>query len=324
MASSNMYRLEPIPGAGLGMVATAFIPRGTQILAEPPLFTLSADFSNPTQLTAAIEAKVRALSSDAQRTAFFALHNNYATDRAISAAAGIVKTNAHPLGVGARECGLFPECSRFNHSCASNSSYTWIAATGKETIFAGKDIPAGQQITVNYLDEHSLLQKRSDRRAAILALFRFECGCDVCAGTPAEVAASNARRVEIARLDRLIGGGGMLVMVSPARCLDSCKQILQLYMDEGMNDDALFKTYNDAFQICVMHGDLARASAFAALAVTCTGAGGPSLESVRPYVEHPESHAYAGMSQKWRTERRMFRGLDQNGFEKWLWKRADW
>lgn len=35
-----------------------------------------------------------------------------------------------------------------------------------------------------------------------------------------------------------------------------------------MNDDSLFKTYNDAFQVYIIHGDMARASAFAALAVT--------------------------------------------------------
>lgn len=80
---------------------------------------------------------------------------------------------------------------------------------------------------------------------------------------------------------RLLGWmGSLLVITNPLRCLEYCKNILRLYTEEGMNDDSLFKTHNNAFQVCIMHGDMARASAFAALAVTCLGAGDPSIKQV--------------------------------------------
>lgn len=316
--SGPAYKLEAIPGSGSGMVAARFIPRGSLIISESPLFTVHGDFTTLGKTAAAIEAKVSTLSAE-QKTIFLSLHNSQGSN--MSTVVGIVKTNAHPLGVGARDCGIFPVCSRFNHSCASNASYTWVAASGKETIYAGKDIVVGEQITVNYLDESRLNQKRSDRRAALMQDFRFECNCNVCGASPREVAASDRRRREIARLDGIIGGG-MIVITNPPRCLEHCKDILRLYMEEGMNDDSLFKTYNDAFQVCIMHGDLARASTFATLAVSCLGAGDPTIDQVRPYIEHPERHQYAGMSNKWRTEKRLARKVGQNGFEKWLWERA--
>lgn len=315
---SPAYKMEAIPDSGFGMVATRFIPRGTLIISESPLFTVHGDFSTPGGMAATIEAKVNNLSTE-QKQIFHSLHNNQGLS--MSTVVGIVKTNAHPLGVGARDCGIFPVCSRFNHSCTSNASYTWVPTVAQEAIYAGKDIAAREQITVNYLDESCLNQKRSDRRAALMRDFRFECCCNVCGGSPGAVAASDRRRLEIARLDGIIGGG-MLVVTNPSRCLEYCKDILRLYMEEGMSDDSLFKTYNDAFQICIMHGDLARASTFVALAVSCLGAGSPSIEQVRPYIENPQSHQYAGMSRKWQTEKNLRLKMGENGFEKWLWKRA--
>lgn len=320
MASSHgpAYKMEATPDSGFGMVATRFIPRGTLIISESPLFTICGDLLTLGRTAAVIEEKVNSLSAE-QKIIFYSLHNSHGPG--VSTAVGTVKTNAHPLGVGARDCGIFPVCSRFNHSCASNASYMWVATAAQEAIYAGKDIAAGEQITVNYLDEPRLNQKRSDRRAVLMRDFQFECCCNVCGGSPGAVTASDHRRLEIARLDEIIGGG-TLALTNPSRCLEHCKDVLRLYIEEGMNDDSLFKTYNDALQICIMHGDLARASAFAALAVTCLGAGSPSIEQVRLYIKEPESHQYAGMSKKWQTKKHLGQKMGENGFEKWLWRRA--
>lgn len=320
------YKMEPFPGLGFGMIATRAIPRGTLIISEPPLFTVRGNFSTPSQTAAAIQAKVQALS-EADKKVFFSLHNSYAQDPKVPAAHGIVKTNGHPLGVDSRDCGIFPECSRFNHSCASNASYAWNPASGREAIYAGKDIALGEQITVTYLDEERLNKKRSDRRALLREEFQFECNCNVCGAPPAVVAASDRRRTEIARLDELIGGGGRLVLTNPGKFLGYCKRILELYDEEGMHDITLYRTYNDALQICIMNGDLARASAFASLGVhikqLCQGVDAPRLEEVQPFVKNPEKHQYAGVSNKWRTKKESVRGMGEVGFEKWLWSRAE-
>lgn len=316
--------MEPIPGAGFGMVATRSIPRGTLIIAEPPLFAIHDSASEPNKVIPVIEAKLQALSDD-QKTAFFSLHNSYPQE--LPAALGIFKTNAHPLGVDSSDSGVFPECSRFNHSCAPNASYAWNIASAKEAIYAVKDIAPGEQITVTYLDEERLNQSRSGRREILMRDFRFQCNCNVCGASPEAVAASDRRRTEIARLDGIIGGGGMLVIINPAKCLGHCKRILQLYKEEGVNDVTLYRTYYDALQVCVMHGDMARASAFASLAVdikqACQGVDAPRLGEVEPFIKHPESHQYAGMSSKWRTKTQATRGIREHGFEEWLWSRAE-
>lgn len=318
LENAPAYKMEAVPGAGAGMIATRFIPRGSLLVSEPPLFTVRGNLSTSRATAAAIESAVRVLS-DAQKQIFFSLHNSQ--DASMSAAVGIVKTNGHPLGVGSSDCGIFPTCSRFNHSCASNASYTWDGAATQEAVYAGKDIARGEQITVNYLDEQHLNAPRSERRAVLLRDFRFECACTVCRASPAAIAASDRRRAEVARLDAQVAGG-TLVLGDPQRCLANCKTMLRLYREEGMNDDSLFRTYNDAFQVCVMNGDMARASAFAALAVACGGAGAPSIALVRPFVKYPERHEYAGMSNRWRTEKKAARGAGHIGFDGWLWKRA--
>lgn len=294
LQSIPLYKMVPVPGCGLGMIATSPIKTGSLIISEPPLFTIEDGSLESARMTS-IAAKLRALSKDQQRV-FFSLHNAYGNQ--ISPLLGIVKTNAHALGVRSTGFGVFPECSRFNHSCTPNAIYSWQSARSREEIYAVKDIVEGEQITVNYLGER-INQTRNDRRSTLLRSWQFNCQCDVCGKSEREVKFSDARRKGLAMMDEEVGAG-VLIMFDPARALDYCRRILQLYQEEGLIGASFYRTYYDAFQICVTHGDLARASAFAALAVEmqelCEGKGATGVERIEPFVEHPESHRLAGMS----------------------------
>lgn len=300
------------------MVATTSIARGSLILSESPLFTLEDHGKNAIM----IASKLRALPREQQQV-FFSLHNAWAQQ--ISPLLGIVKTNSHALGVRATACGIFPECSRFNHSCVPNAAYSWDGIRSKENIYAVKDIAAGEQITVSYLGSKGN-ECRSSRQLKLMLSWRFYCCCEACNKSEEEIAASDAKRQEIARLDEVVGDG-VLIMVNPARMLGYCRKILQLYKEEGLEDVSLYRSYYDALQACVAHGDMARASAFAALALevkeTCEGKDAMGLGEIKSLIKHPENHRLAGTSFRWRLRAKFTREIGSDGFEEWLWSRAE-
>lgn len=100
-----------------------------------------------------------------------------------------------------------------------------------------------------------------------------------------------------------------------------------MWEEEGLRDVSVYRTYYDAFQVCVMHGDLARAGAFAALALKvkedCEGKDAAGLEEIEELLESPESHPLAGTTRKWKTRKNSRRSVDSEGFEEWLWGRAE-
>lgn len=114
---------------------------------------------------------------------------------------------------------------------------------------------------------------------------------------------------------------------NPGKVLRFCQRILEMWEKEGLHDVSVYRTYYDAFQVCVMHGDLARAGAFAALALKvkedCEGKDAAGLEKIKGLLECPESHPLAGTTSKWKTRMKSRHSIDSEGFEEWLWDRAE-
>jgi len=127
-------------------------------------FTLPRLIRNSQRVFELILQQVRALDRDQQRS-FFALRNSF---KELSPFEGIVKTNAMPLGTNASSGGIFPNCSRFNHSCCSNASYSWCNKLGLERVFAVQDIKEGEEISVSYLSEQFGMTPGSERRRHLL------------------------------------------------------------------------------------------------------------------------------------------------------------
>lgn len=323
--ASPLYTMEPIPDAGFGLVATSPIPRGTQIISEAPLFTLNGIFQNTTLAAAAIALKIKALSKEQQRT-FLTLHNAYGRD--LPPLLGTFKTNTHPLGVGATECGIFPTVSRLNHSCIPNANYSWSSTYGRENVYAVRDIAPGEEITVSYLDAASWNSVTTDRQHKLYEGFRFDCHCNACGRSSEELQESDVRRFDMARIDEARRvGGGRLAVTNPAKALRYCRNILELLKDDGVSDMTLYGPYTDAFQLCLAHGDMARASAFAALAMelmeTCKGKDSTGIAEIRPLVLTPEKYQGPKISRKWRSQTKNARKVGSEGFEEWLWSRAE-
>lgn len=317
----TLYRVEQVLGKGDGVVACSDIARGTMIISESPLFTLPRLIRNPQRVSELTLQQVRALDRDQQRS-FFALRNSF---KELSPFEGIVKTNAMPLGTNASSGGIFPNCSRFNHSCCSNASYSWCNKLGLERIFAVKDIKEGEEISVSYLSVQFGMTPGSERRRHLLDEFGFQCYCDICSQNTEDASASDTRRRKLSQLNAAIGDG-ILIVTNPGRALKSCKDVLQLLKEEGESDVTVYAAYYDAFQVCVAHGDFGRASAMARLAAKaksdCQGNDADGIEEIGRFIQSPQTHRLAGTTNKWRSIVGHARSPESEGFEEWLWRKA--
>lgn len=91
----------------------------------------------------------------------------------------ILKTNG--MSIGGRDAaigGIFLVCSRINHSCEPNAVHIWNERTNKKDIIALKDIKAGEEVTIAYIEP---LQSKQSRQLVLLECYGFECQCEVCA-----------------------------------------------------------------------------------------------------------------------------------------------
>ncbi|KAF8535733.1 hypothetical protein BDD12DRAFT_688941, partial [Trichophaea hybrida] len=317
-----LYQKKTIPGKGIGMVATVPIPLGSLIITEQPLFTLPHVASHTLfAMKATVLHEVSKLSKDQQK-AFLNLHNAQVEPVSkLPPFVSIVRTNAFGLGVNAVRSGVFDECSRFNHSCAPNAHFAWCEPTLTMHIHATRDIAEGDEITISYLSSKLCVSSHQVRQRDLLARYGFLCKCTVCAATGQDLASSDCRRSEIGRLTEEVGDG-ILIATNPARALKYCREILRL-RDVEVQDAEKPREYYDAFQICVAHGDLARASAFMKLQLKWKeiyeGEVAEAAE-MRRRMQRPEEHRlYQAVSRRWKSQTRYAREEKSEGFEEWLW-----
>ncbi|KAJ2981092.1 hypothetical protein NUW58_g6777 [Xylaria curta] len=73
--------------------------------------------------------------------------------------------------------GLFPEAAKFNHSCDPNVIYECWAKEDCWAAFAGRDIAAGEELTITYIPNHQL---RDARQARVREHWDFICKCKKC------------------------------------------------------------------------------------------------------------------------------------------------
>lgn len=316
---AQLYAILDVPGKGYGVVATCKIPRGTRILAEKPLFRVPRDGSLGSKaVNAQIAQKVKTLDRD-QLLAFFALLNIY-DKKEMGPFLGIVKTNALPLGPGAREGGVFPEASRINHACRSSAQNTWNENLGRLTIHAVRDIEPGEEVTIPYLDG---TMARDQRQQHLRRHFLFDCRCELCMLPPAERAESDGRRETIQSIDDILGAP---MSYGYHEGLHYAHTMATLLDQEGIRDASVPRLYYDAFQIAASYGDEARAKAFAERAYTVRvdleGEDSPSTEKVKRYAAQPDLHMaygmYAGSGKRVSAPPpKTKKALE---FENWLWK----
>ncbi|TKX18743.1 SET domain-containing protein 12 [Elsinoe australis] len=315
--TSSLHNIQEIPGKGRGVIATVFIPKGTRIISEPPLFRVRREGSSK-DLQKTILKKVASLDNEQQQQ-FFDLHDAFydASDSYL----GRVRTNALPLGSNSLEGGIFLESSRINHSCIQNAQHTWNEDLQRLTVHALRDISEGEEVTIFYLSDRPNHRARSE---ALFSSFRFTCSCSLCSLPDNERQKSDKNLDEIKRLDESIGDG-ITILSAPLQALHDVRKLLDLLSDEGIADASVPRAYYDAFQIAVMHSDLARGSMFAeraaATRVLVEGNDSPTVRKMQRFAEDPSNHPGYGYTEKWKTTTVDVRTvLDKGECEGWLWR----
>jgi len=124
---------------------------------------------------------------------------------------------------------------------------------------AVRDIPAGEELTVSYIDGMIHYAERQER----LDSWGFKCACHVCSQGLPEIAASDARVKEIAKieedLEKKVGSGEEIPR-------DMGDKLVRLY-EEEMLDNYLAHALTKAALLASMVGDREKTREYALLAV---------------------------------------------------------
>ncbi|KAG6002088.1 hypothetical protein E4U43_001178, partial [Claviceps pusilla] len=322
-----LYDIKDVPGKGRGLIARCDILKGTLVLVEKPL-VIVPPIPSPAFIPAVEEAlkwniadQLRQLSKEQVRQ-FLSLHNNH-RGQELHPFLGIAQTNALPCGPDSSTGALYATACLINHSCRPNCGHSWNSEVKHETIYAIRDIAAGEEITIGYLESGS----QAERAKSLKASFGFDCACELCRLPAAELRASDDRRAKMKQLDRAIGTPPRMAF-QPRECLHDCHSLLQLLDAEypGSATALHARAYHDAFQICIAHGDQARARIFAErsyeMNVLCGGEDSPETKNAKYLALRPADHpAFAMCSKNWMTSRNMVKkGVSAERFERWLWR----
>ncbi|TGO19064.1 hypothetical protein BTUL_0006g00990 [Botrytis tulipae] len=179
--------------------------------------------------------------------------------------------------------------------------------TKRHTIYAKRDIESGEEITIFYL---GVLNKRETRQQRLRSKFGFTCSCHLCSLPLDQSKAIDRKLEEILKLDNLISQDGMIGILSiPLLKLGYVDQQVRLYNELGPNDTGLPKAFYDAAQICIAIGDLARARIFVE-------------KAYKALLQNLEKHELYGLSKQWEMAvDDVPTGLEEEKWEKWLWRR---
>ncbi|KAK0391814.1 hypothetical protein NLU13_1313 [Sarocladium strictum] len=313
---SPLYSIETLPNKGRCLIASQDISPGALLIREKPLLMAPRDLA-PAALETMIQLTLKTLPKHQQRQ-YLSLQNNFAGNYPFG---GIIPTNAYPCGQESGKCAVYPTICLFNHSCRPNCQHAWNDEEGVETVYVIRPVRKGEELCVSY----EVSGPSMDRKAMLEEAFAFKCACEACSLEAEEQAASDARHLAIQRLDERIS---RLHSRPPLGVLWDCRLLLQILRAEYKGYPGTFaaRVYWDAFQVTIAHGDLARARIFVERsykeAVICEGDNTPEVKSVKVLVKDPASDdSFEKSSKDWSTDVDMVpRGLDDDEFEKWLFR----
>jgi SET domain len=178
-SSSFPWELKQLEGRGYCAFALKDFKAGDLILTESPTVWAPGHHPFNEEQIRVIEDRVKALSEDDQQ-AFYAMANVY--PELPSRCAGIFMTNSFDMvdSPHGDACAMYCAIARLNHSCTPNVQQTHCPETGKEYLYACRDIVIGEEICDCYID---LRQTREARQRELLDNYRFVCRCPACTCT---------------------------------------------------------------------------------------------------------------------------------------------
>ncbi|KAG6166334.1 hypothetical protein E4U51_003657 [Claviceps purpurea] len=142
-ANNSLYALQEVAGKGKGLIAIKTIPKGTQILSEPPLIKLPVAVALEHQRSS-ICHQLEALSDD-QRDGFLSLSNIHPFNDAEEQYLGIFLTNALPVTDAQGTATISLEACRINHDCDNNALTNLNSEITQVMVHAIRDIDIDEQ-----------------------------------------------------------------------------------------------------------------------------------------------------------------------------------
>ena len=191
----QIFEVRETKGKGLGCFAKTFIKKGTKIIKERPLMHL---YGNPKQSIAAykdltVHDKNLFMTLRQSKIGAASTSSSPNIDETNDTIQDIYVTNSFSVSHG-KESVLAFLISRVNHSCLPNAEQLYFAEEDVSTLWAIKDIPVGEEITISYVDEY---RGYEERKKWLEHKWGFVCDCRACDITTNFGKASDCRRVAL-------------------------------------------------------------------------------------------------------------------------------
>ncbi|EMD41172.1 hypothetical protein CERSUDRAFT_91931 [Gelatoporia subvermispora B] len=202
----SCFKLEDIPGKGMGMVATRLIHAGELICAERPIVVTTRNVAvngEETYNDGTFHRNCITGLSEKARAAILSLKNSFPPSSGLDMLPGMLKSNYLEVDMTERPdperpySGCFPILSRINHDCSPSANYFFAFEPYCGQLWAARDIPDGGEITIAYT---TLPAPRVDRQAHLSERYFFTCTCVACSLPPIEAARSDTRRIGLSKL----------------------------------------------------------------------------------------------------------------------------
>ncbi|KAF7297875.1 Aldehyde dehydrogenase [Mycena chlorophos] len=304
--TSPAFRIQEIPGKGLGVVAARPLKQGDLLLTERPLLMmpLAIPVTRPRTFTPAQAMQHSPNESEryaeivvgrmekGRREAFYRLHNSHTEDGS-GPIDGRIRTN----GIGLR--GLQPGVAgaigmytavcdvvaRLNHSCSPNTQPKFNRTMFAFEVYAVREVAEGEELTFQYFD--ALVP--AEERAEMCTPYAFKCSCAACTEPTRE---SDARRAEIASFMPSVSAWSTNPALADDWLVDRCLEQLEMLEREGLQySEQYYMATQTIMESYICLGDAERASQWAARVKPLVWS-----EHYRPVDDFldPKSPAYAG------------------------------
>ena len=107
------------------------------------------------------------------------VENKTKLDNLIDAVYAAIDQHAGPF-LNNEGSGLYAKQSTINHSCEPNSAVEFPFNNHELVVNATKNISAGEEILISYLDDCDLLRSRHSRNKMLGENYLFICDCMKC------------------------------------------------------------------------------------------------------------------------------------------------
>lgn len=237
--------LRIIPGKGYGLVATAAIPEGTELMREKA--ALSMDKSQcceepeqrRKQWNERLQEQFNKLSQN-ERGAVMKLYDQQQEAANQKSLGGIFGTNAIKRGDADTVLHMFLGLSRLNHSCTPNCYVRLLeSAPGNCSIHTLRQVKPDEELTIAYLP---CLASTKQRQEDLSRAWGFTCKCATCLACDSQ---SDARRLKMNRI-MISRSGGIRSLEDVLACdelfalFDAERLILPLYMANAAELSLMF------------------------------------------------------------------------------------